>query len=418
MNKKPLVVLFSVLLIASTLLAGCSGGPTVAKVAGESISASELNMYANFLLMQEQAGTVADIDDPDMLKQLYDQALDSVITQHLLMKKGVERKIYPLSNEKLNEIDSQVSDYLDSVLQAKIEEYAQSGKSEKEARDAFYSEMKKSGLTRENLKKILRYGAVAETFYNETVDAATVSDDEIRAGYDKKVAEQKEQFAADPTAFESAKMMADYYGTAVVYQPEGYRYVKHILITFPEEVAGKIEEAQNSGDKEAVKKAREEGLPLIQAKAEEVLAKVKAGEDFDSLMAEYGQDPGMQQEPAKTTGYELGEDTAFVEEFKDAALKLAAVGDVTELVATDFGYHIIKWIGNVPSGPVPLEDVKDLLKEEVLNEKKDAAWQALIEQLKKEYKVEKFSDKYPTPAPAASAPAGTDAPATTASEEG
>ncbi len=411
MRKFRLIALLCALFIAASLFAGCSGGPTVAKVGGEAISVSELNMFANFLLLQQQAGTVADIDDADQLKQLYDDALDTAITYRLLMKKGIERKLYPLSDAKRKEVDDQISEYLDSQLQAKITEYTQSGKSEKDARAAFYDDMKKSGLTRENLTTILRYAAVAEVFYNEMVDAATVSDEDLQAGYEKKVAEQKEQFTADPASFENAKMMADYYGTAMVYRPEGYRYVKHILIAFPEDITAKIEEAQNNGDEAAVKKAREEGLPLIKAKADEVLAKVKTGQDFDSLVAEFGEDPGMQQEPAKTKGYELGESTSFVEEFKQAALKLPNVGDVTELVATDFGYHIIKWVGNVPSGPVPLEDVKDTLKEELLTEKQNTAWEALVAQLKQEYKVEQFTDKYPTLAPAASAPAGTQAPA-------
>ncbi len=411
MKKHRLIALFCALLIVSSLFAGCSGGPTVAKVGGEAISVSELNMFANFLLLQDQSGTVADIADADQLKQVYDDALDTVITYRLLMKKGIERKLYPLSDAKRKEIDDQISEYLDGQLQAKVSEYTQNGKSEKEARTAFYDEMEKSGLTRENLTTIMRYAAVAEVFYNEMVDATTVTDADLQAGYDKKVAEQKDQFTADPAAFESAKMMADYYGTTVVYHPAGYRYVKHILIAFPEDVAAKISEAQQSGDTEAVKKARDGGLPLIKAKADEVLAKVKAGQDFDGLVAEYGEDPGMQQEPAKTAGYELGEGTSFVEEFKQAALKLAKVGDVTELVATDFGYHIIKWVGDVPSGAIPLEDVKDTLREELLTEKQNTAWEALISQLKNEYKVEQFTDKYPTLAPAASAPAVTETPA-------
>lgn len=407
MKLHRLFALLCAVILSAGLLAGCAGGPTVATVGGEAITVKELNMFANFILLQQQAGvTVSGIDDAESLKQVYADALDTAITYKVLMKKGIDRKFYPLSEEKRKEIDDQIAEYLEGELAALVEQYKQAGSTQAEAdtkaRKESYAAMEKSGLTRQNLTLILRYSAVAEMFYNEIVDAATVSDADLQAGYDRKVAEQKDQFAADPAAYEQAKAMEESYGSpAVLYKPEGFRYVKHILISFPEEVSTKIQEAQYGGDADAVKKLRNDSLPLIQAKADEVLQKVNSGSDFDALMAEYGQDPGMQADPEMTTGYMLGQSTGFVEEFKEAALKLGKVGDVTGLVASDYGYHIIKWVGNVPSGAVPLEDVKDALMEELLTEKQDEAWKLLIDGLKAEYKVQEFPDKFPMPSAAA-----------------
>ena len=69
--------------------------------------------------------------------------------------------------------------------------------------------------------------------------------------------------------------------------------------------------------------------------ANDVLKKVKKGEDFDKLMKKYNEDTGEPEE-----GYVFGKGD-MVEEFEKAAFKLG-IGDVSGLVKTKFGYHIIK----------------------------------------------------------------------------
>lgn len=97
-----------------------------------------------------------------------------------------------------------------------------------------------------------------------------------------------------------------------------YVRVQHILIeaTFPED---------GGDDTEALNKANE------------VIKKLDEGADFDSLIEEYNEDPGM------TKGnYYTFTDGTMVAEFEDASKKLQA-GEYTKApVKTDFGYHIIK----------------------------------------------------------------------------
>ena len=81
----------------------------------------------------------------------------------------------------------------------------------------------------------------------------------------------------------------------------------------------------------------EEQKEETRAKAQEVLDKAKAGEDFDALIEEYNTDPGME---TYTTGYYFGEGQ-MVEPFEEAAYSLEN-GQISELVESDFGYHIIK----------------------------------------------------------------------------
>jgi peptidyl-prolyl cis-trans isomerase D len=80
----------------------------------------------------------------------------------------------------------------------------------------------------------------------------------------------------------------------------------------------------------------------IKAKAEAVLKKVKAGEDFANLAKQYSDDTG-----SKDQGGNLGAFTreSVVTEFADAAFSLK-VGEISDLVRSKYGYHIIKVTGH------------------------------------------------------------------------
>lgn len=77
----------------------------------------------------------------------------------------------------------------------------------------------------------------------------------------------------------------------------------------------------------------------VKKKAEETLAKINSGEDFDTLMNELSEDPGLSMYPDGYT-FSKGE---MVEPFEKAAFELEE-GKVSGLVTTDFGIHIIKRI--------------------------------------------------------------------------
>ncbi len=79
--------------------------------------------------------------------------------------------------------------------------------------------------------------------------------------------------------------------------------------------------------------------PLV---AEVIHEKVLAGEDFSKIAAESSIDPS-----AATNYGDLGWFTrgAMVPAFEDAAFGLENIGDVSEVVQTDFGYHIIQLLG-------------------------------------------------------------------------
>ena len=81
----------------------------------------------------------------------------------------------------------------------------------------------------------------------------------------------------------------------------------------------------------------EAGDPEKEALAKEIAAKAQAGEDFDALVAQYGEDPGMAGYP---DGYVFTEGD-MVPEFYEGSLALEANG-VSDPVKSQFGWHIIQ----------------------------------------------------------------------------
>ncbi|MBE7048091.1 MAG: hypothetical protein E7393_01765 [Ruminococcaceae bacterium] len=140
-------------------------------------------------------------------------------------------------------------------------------------------------------------------------------------------------YASDISANDPAALVPTKEEINAAYQQE-YVHVKHILIGNTEESDGTATEVTTEEDPAAAAEAYQAAQ---KAKAEDVLKKAKAGANFDSLVKEYGEDPGMTNNPEGYT-FTTG---SMVAEFEDASFALA-VGEISDLVETSYGWHIIK----------------------------------------------------------------------------
>lgn len=268
-----------------------------------------------------------------------------------------------------------------------------------------------------------------------------VSEEELQAAYEEKIADQKTLYT-DGYSFESDMSYGD---EIICWQPDGYRTVKHILLIpdetlmdaystaqsdldgsrsdlerlqeeliaandddiaegerTAEEIQAEIDEIEANipAQEQAVQAAEQAIMDSVKATSDEIYARLEAGESFDSLIAEYGEDPGMQREPTMSVGYYVSTESQNWEvNFRDAAMALEQVGDYTETpVLSGSGVHIICYTADVLGGEVALDEVRDALYEETLEDLKDAHCEevaaAWLEEANPVYNVEVLEGAY------------------------
>ena len=139
---------------------------------------------------------------------------------------------------------------------------------------------------------------------------------------------------------------------------------------------------------------------LEQAKTAE--ARAKKGEDFATLAKELSEEPG-----AKESAGDLGffPKDRMVPEFASAAFS-QKVGDISDPVRTQFGWHIIKVTDKKAAGTLPYDEVKAQLIAYLKSKKQEEAAQALLKSLRSSAQIESSLPPPASPAPSPSEPAG------------
>jgi peptidyl-prolyl cis-trans isomerase D len=115
----------------------------------------------------------------------------------------------------------------------------------------------------------------------------------------------------------------------------------------------------------------------VKAKAESVLKRAQAGEDFSALAKSFSQDPG-----SATQGGDLGwaERKAYVAPFADAAFSMKE-GEIRGPVKTQFGYHILKLDGIQPQTVKTFDQAKADLEADYRRNEADRLFNTAQDQL-------------------------------------
>jgi peptidyl-prolyl cis-trans isomerase D len=115
----------------------------------------------------------------------------------------------------------------------------------------------------------------------------------------------------------------------------------------------------------------------IRKKAEDVLKQARKGTKFDDLAKKYSEDPG-----SKDKGGDLGwlVQGQTVPEFEKAAFSLQP-GQVSDLVKTQYGFHIIKVLEKETAHTKPFDEVKDSIRAPMMLSKADDEASKVAEQL-------------------------------------
>ncbi|MGI6160496.1 MAG: peptidylprolyl isomerase [Christensenellales bacterium] len=382
--KRTAMVALTIIFMVAMLLSGCSlfdNDLVAVKVGDKEIKRSTILASYEQLKSYYGLADATSSDDESVKEQhemLKNAALETRLFNEVIYAKAQEAGAFDLSDEERTEVDEENRQQLESYKEAQLDyyknyEFSDLDDAEAKAQEALDKDIKElfasyEAKSEEEFIVNVRREYVAEKYLESLADAIEENPEKARATFDEHMQAQKEAFA-DTSIFEEAMM----YGDEIYYYPPGFRYVKHILINFEEDDLELVKEkslaysdlsslsAPTIKDQEDLRKAekeyndaRDEAAAKIKDKAEELLLKVDAGEDFDELIDEYGEDPGMSKDSAmyNEKGYLLNEDTGFVKEFKAAALELEEAGDTTELVMSDYGYHIIKLVEVLDEGEV------------------------------------------------------------------
>jgi peptidyl-prolyl cis-trans isomerase C len=119
-------------------------------------------------------------------------------------------------------------------------------------------------------------------------------------------------------------------------------------------------------------------------KAEALLKEIKAGKDFATAAKENSQDTGSAPNGGDLGYFEKGQ---MVPPFEAAAFALKP-GEMSDLVESPFGYHIIKVADNQPARVVPLEEAKPQIEQYLTAQNRQAETQLFVETLKAKAKIE------------------------------
>jgi peptidyl-prolyl cis-trans isomerase C len=207
-------------------------------------------------------------------------------------------------------------------------------------KDEFKSALSKINLTEAELITQIKRALTVQQFIDQKfVQKVTISDKEPRAYYD-----------ANQAAFK---------------QPEQVK-ASHILI----KVGPQADEPQ----KAAARK-----------KIEEIQQRVQKGEDFAALAKEFSEGPSSPK------GGDLGyfRKGQMMKPFEEAAFALKP-GEVSDMVETSFGYHLIKLIDKKPESTIAYEDIKDKIQEYLKQKKVREQVDLYVADLRGKAKVEQF----------------------------
>jgi len=305
-------------------LAELFGDPIIAKGKGVEIKRSQLDSAT--ISIKSSAAARGQTLPPEQLQLLERQVLQRLIQIQLLLNTATDA-------DKAKGKEVAEKQYALILKRAGSEE-------------AISRQLKSVGMTQDELHAKMAEEATAAAVAERELKIV-VGDDAVKKYYDE-----------NPARFEEPEMVR----------------ASHILL-------GTIDPATRepmSADKKAAKRKQ----------IEDLLKRVRAGEDFAKLAGEYSEDPGSKDKGGEYT-FPRG---AMVPEFEAAAFSLNT-NQISDIVTTQFGYHIIKLSEKIPAHKIELAKVSDQLKERLKQQEMEKQLPDYIEKLKQGNKVEILDEK-------------------------
>ena len=335
-------------------------------------------MLSQYVAYYAQYGYSVDEYDTELQASVAQETvqtkLSTSIVRHYAAQNG-----YELTEEKKTELAAQVKTALDNTREYLESYLSASGFTGDELNAAVEEQMAQAGYTEETLMDSAELNDVLNFLYERATADVTVTEDEVKAAFDEKVAKQKESYAS-VDAF-----VNDYVNESeILYTPENVRLMECIFVA---SVEGEATEDEATADEATADEATmaeataDEAADIASltgyAKAKAIAAAIAGGADFEETMKAYTEDGSTEEQMLR--GYPVAENsTTYGEAFMAGAMALEHVGDVSDVIVTDYGYFILRYAKDLESGEADFEARKEIETEETLTNKKNDAYSAFI----------------------------------------
>lgn len=325
--------------------------------------------------------------------EISEAALSAAVNEKIYMDKLNELGYLEYTEEQIADAETKAQEDIDYYIEQYYGEEIKTGLGDDYTDDEYkaatleYEDEVLSSvfeMTREEIVDYYLTSAAQDRAYEDIEASVVPTEEEITAYYEQVLADYKASVTEDPSLYISDANA----GSSAYYVPEGVRSVRQVLIKIDQEIIDAINLLRSNGLDDAADVLLEQGLKDIEDSANEVLSELQNGEKtFSEAIEEYNDDTGMPE-----VGYAVikGVDN-YVEQFTQAALELEEIGDVTpELIASDYGYHVIEYYSNIDEGELSLDDVYDDIYEELTDNLASEAWTDATTQWEQEAGVEYF----------------------------
>ena len=344
--------LLATVALSALLFTGCGikSAQTIIKVNGQNITQGQFdesfNKSTQSGMMAQLGINVKDSKNGFLYYLIKDKVVNELIVKELLNQE-IEKRGIKVSNE---DVDNAIKEIVDKVG----------------SKEQLNQILKQNGVSTSQFKKDLAEEVKMKKLAKELTDS-NVSDADAKKYYNENIKQFK--------------------------YPDKVR-ASHILISVnPQEIEEIItSDKENAGaSKEEIKKKVDAEIANKKAKAEKVLAEAKKDpSQFEKLAKENSDD---------TTTAVKGGDLGFfaaqemVPEFSKAAFSMKP-NTISNLVQTQFGYHIIMVTDRMAAGQQPFEKVKNDIKGFLETQKQLQAIDKLVESLKKNATIEYVNKEY------------------------
>ncbi|PMM83679.1 peptidylprolyl isomerase [Vibrio breoganii] len=375
------------LIILSFVFTGVSGylgggNSTAAKVGNAEVSRAEFEMaYQNERnRAQQQMGDyfTSQLGDPAFVQSFRQRVLDQMVNQ-VLLEQYAESMGLRISDQQIREV-------LLSMPQ-----FQSNGQFDQEV---YQASLRRGGYNAESFAEYLRSDLVRQQILSAIEQSEFVLPQEVAQA--SMLLTQKRDIRTitiDPNEMAKSVELTDEQ-LQEFYQnnPERFTRPEQFKVSYVELSAEKMNQSDAVTDEEAkdfyeqnidrysTQEQRSLSHILVQdeAKADELLAELKAGADFAQVAKDSSEDFGSAEEGGALGWVEKG---VMDPAFEEAAFALQNTGDYTEVVKSDFGYHIIKLDDLKAAQAKPFAEVAAEIKTEVAEQQAVDRFYALQNEL-------------------------------------